>query len=289
MNGVCERTGMVALFHVLRYRMRRFGRLGEVAGKVIGLDGRYEPGSARHLDKAFSDAFAQSPPLLGRPSSFFSDPGTTVARRDNLSNRTDLSHSLPSPMLPTDCRKSRLPLKRAVRAIKAKTALYRRVFFASLAAVFLLSAGFAWQTHRATAPVLLGTGEAGVYEIADASEPLAADDAVAEAEPVPLEQQEGRAAGEGRASFYAREFAGRRTASGERFNPQAMTAAHRTLPMGSKVRVTNVRNGRTVIVRINDRGPFTGGRVIDLSHAAAQQLGFIRSGTAQVRMELLNG
>jgi rare lipoprotein A len=68
--------------------------------------------------------------------------------------------------------------------------------------------------------------------------------------------------------------AGKKTASGERMNPSAMTAAHRTLPFGSQVRVTNKRNGRSVTVRINDRGPFVRGRVIDLSPAAARALGF---------------
>ncbi|HWV42774.1 septal ring lytic transglycosylase RlpA family protein [Pseudorhodoplanes sp.] len=69
-------------------------------------------------------------------------------------------------------------------------------------------------------------------------------------------------------------YAGRKTANGERMNPSAMTAAHRTLPFGSHVRVTNKKNGRSVTVRINDRGPFVRGRVIDLSPAAARALGF---------------
>lgn len=79
----------------------------------------------------------------------------------------------------------------------------------------------------------------------------------------------------GRASWYALTS---KTASGERMNPSAMTAAHRSLPLGSKVRVTNQKNGRSVVVRINDRGPFAKGRVLDLSKGAAQQLGFISSG-----------
>lgn len=91
----------------------------------------------------------------------------------------------------------------------------------------------------------------------------------------------------GMASYYGNELAGNRTASGERFNPQAMTAAHRTLPFGSMVRVTNVSNGDSVIVRINDRGPFHGGRVIDVSHAAAREIGMHRSGTARVKLALL--
>lgn len=85
----------------------------------------------------------------------------------------------------------------------------------------------------------------------------------------------------GRASWYAMTS---RTASGERANPESYTAAHRTLPFGTMVRVTNLGNGRSVVVRINDRGPFTGGRVIDLSRRAAADLGFIRAGTARVKI-----
>ena len=87
------------------------------------------------------------------------------------------------------------------------------------------------------------------------------------------------------ASYYGQEFAGRRTASGERFNPGAMTAAHRTLRFGTQVRVTNSRNGRSVIVRINDRGPFVQGRSIDLSSGAARAIGM--GGTANVRIQVI--
>jgi rare lipoprotein A len=87
------------------------------------------------------------------------------------------------------------------------------------------------------------------------------------------------------ATYYGKEFAGRRTASGERFNPGAMTAAHRTLAFGTKVRVTNSRNGRSVIVRINDRGPFVKGRSIDLSSGAARAIGMGTS--ADVRIEVI--
>ncbi len=93
--------------------------------------------------------------------------------------------------------------------------------------------------------------------------------------------------GSGIASYYGRRFHGRRTANGERFNMRAMTAAHKTLPFGSLVKVTNPRNGRSVTVRINDRGPFIRGRVIDLSRAAAQQIGMISRGHARVDMELV--
>lgn len=85
----------------------------------------------------------------------------------------------------------------------------------------------------------------------------------------------------GRASWYA---LGGKTANGERNNPNAMTAAHRHLPFGTRVRVENLNNGKYVVVRINDRGPFTGGRVIDVSRAAAQQLGMVKTGTAKVRL-----
>ncbi|XUU59910.1 septal ring lytic transglycosylase RlpA family protein [Erythrobacter sp. HA6-11] len=93
--------------------------------------------------------------------------------------------------------------------------------------------------------------------------------------------------GTGTASFYGKRFHGRTTANGERFDMRAMTAAHRSLPFGSKVRVTNPSNGRQVVVRINDRGPFAKGRAIDLSRAAAEEIGMIRRGHARVEMELV--
>lgn len=89
----------------------------------------------------------------------------------------------------------------------------------------------------------------------------------------------------GIASYY---WQGRSTASGERFNPAAMTAAHRSLPFGTKVRVTNLRNGRSVVVRINDRGPFTRGRIIDVSRAAASELGFTGNGITRVHLAVID-
>ena len=91
----------------------------------------------------------------------------------------------------------------------------------------------------------------------------------------------------GIASFYGTKFNGRRTASGEKFDNSALTAAHLSLPFGSLVKVTNVRNGKTVVVRINDRGPHVKGRIIDLSKAAAKKIGIGRAGTARVRLEVL--
>ena len=93
--------------------------------------------------------------------------------------------------------------------------------------------------------------------------------------------------GPGIASYYGRRFHGRPTASGERFDMHALTAAHKTLPFGSRVRVTNTRNGESVVVRINDRGPFVRGRHIDLSRAAAEEIGIVSSGHGRVELELL--
>ena len=89
------------------------------------------------------------------------------------------------------------------------------------------------------------------------------------------------------ASYYGDEFAGRPTANGETFDPQLLTAAHRTLPFGSLVRVTDAASGRDVVVRINDRGPFHGNREIDLSTAAARELGMLGAGTAKVSLDVV--
>ncbi|HEY2920319.1 MAG TPA: septal ring lytic transglycosylase RlpA family protein [Candidatus Binatia bacterium] len=91
----------------------------------------------------------------------------------------------------------------------------------------------------------------------------------------------------GKASWYGRGFHGKPTASGEVFDQRLMTAAHKTLPLGSRARVINLKNGNSVEVTINDRGPFEPGRIIDLSRAAAGELGILESGLAQVRIELL--
>ncbi len=92
---------------------------------------------------------------------------------------------------------------------------------------------------------------------------------------------------QGRASYYGRGFAGRRTASGERFDPRAMTAAHPSLPFGTRVRVTRA-SGESVTVRINDRCGCPNGRIIDLSEGAARRLGMIKEGTVNVRVEVLD-
>lgn len=92
----------------------------------------------------------------------------------------------------------------------------------------------------------------------------------------------------GEASWYGTKFHGRKTANGETYDMYAMTAAHKTLPIPSYVRVTNLNNGRNLVVRVNDRGPFHGGRIIDLSYAAAQRLGFADYGVAPVEVEIIN-
>jgi rare lipoprotein A len=107
------------------------------------------------------------------------------------------------------------------------------------------------------------------------------------AKPISALSKDLRSALRGMASWYGPGFHGRRSASGERFNQNALTAAHRNLPFGTKVRVTNLNNGRSVVVRINDRGPFVGGRIIDLSAGAAKMLGMIQSGVAPVEVEVV--
>ena len=92
----------------------------------------------------------------------------------------------------------------------------------------------------------------------------------------------------GTASYYGARHHGKRTASGEPFDQHGLTAAHRQLPFGTRVLVTNLSNNKSVVVRINDRGPHTRGRLIDLSRQAAEQLGMLRSGTAKVRVQGMN-
>jgi rare lipoprotein A len=92
----------------------------------------------------------------------------------------------------------------------------------------------------------------------------------------------------GKASWYGKKYHGRRTANGERFDMYKLTAAHRKLPFGTIVRVTNLRNGRSVIVKINDRGPFVRGRIIDLSYAAARKIGIVEDGIARVKVEIVS-
>lgn len=92
----------------------------------------------------------------------------------------------------------------------------------------------------------------------------------------------------GKASFYADKFEGSPTASGEKYKASKLTAAHKTLPFGTKVRVTNLANNESVVVTINDRGPFVEGRIIDVSKSAAEKLSFFNQGTAEVKLEIVD-
>ena len=92
----------------------------------------------------------------------------------------------------------------------------------------------------------------------------------------------------GKASYYHDRFHGRKTASGVRYNKNELSAAHKTLPLGTQVRVTDSRSGKSVVVKINDRGPYAKGRVIDLSRAAARQIGLVNKGVSKVKVEVLS-
>jgi rare lipoprotein A len=92
----------------------------------------------------------------------------------------------------------------------------------------------------------------------------------------------------GKASYYADKFQSKKTASGERFDQSAYTAAHKKLPFGTRVKVTNIENGKSVIVRINDRGPFVKGRIIDLSRSAFNRIGNTRAGVIKVKIQVVN-
>ncbi|NOQ37120.1 MAG: septal ring lytic transglycosylase RlpA family protein [Methylococcaceae bacterium] len=105
----------------------------------------------------------------------------------------------------------------------------------------------------------------------------------------PFMAPQAQAMEKGLASYYAHKFQGRKTANGQRYDKQKFTAAHKSLAFGSKVKVTNLRNKRSVIVTINDRGPFVKKRIIDLSYIAAKKLGLTKSGIAPVKVTVLKG
>ncbi|MDT0632772.1 septal ring lytic transglycosylase RlpA family protein [Rubrivirga sp. S365] len=128
--------------------------------------------------------------------------------------------------------------------------------------------------------LLLAVLFAAAPALAQSSGPIAPGGARAEAQRSQAKR--------GVASYYAASLHGRRTANGERYNRTALTAAHRTLPFGTLLRVTAPRTGKAVLVRVNDRGPFTGGRVLDLSGAAADRLRMRQRGTLRVRYEVVD-
>ncbi|HBS79559.1 MAG: septal ring lytic transglycosylase RlpA family lipoprotein [Pseudomonas sp.] len=125
------------------------------------------------------------------------------------------------------------------------------------------------QTRMLTAPILLALA-AGCSESPEA------------------DATESTVVQKGKASYYARSFQGKETASGETFNQNELVAAHKTLPFDTRVEVTNLENGKQVTVRINDRGPFKPGRIIDLSRVAANRIDLLEDGIAPVRIETLD-
>lgn len=137
---------------------------------------------------------------------------------------------------------------------------------ASLAMLVPISASRAQPASAPTAPVTAAPLTAAT---APAAAPASAD------------------APEGKVAYYGRKFHGRKTASGERFDASALTMAHKTLPFGTMVRVTHLKNKRSVVVRVNDRGPSTADRIGDLSLAAASRLHMVRSGVAEVRLDVV--
>jgi rare lipoprotein A len=166
----------------------------------------------------------------------------------------------------------------------------RSIQLLGAAALLVAGSGFAAPALAATAAPAFSEGS---LAIRDANVAPSWDEKLQrQMPPSPLAQgQQIASAGQvmsGQASWYGPGFYGNRTANGEVFRPGTLTAAHRWLPFGTRVRVTNLYNGRSTVVRINDRGPFHGSRIIDLAHGAAQQLGVTSSGVAQVRLEVLN-
>ena len=206
----------------------------------------------------------------------------------------------------------------ALRRLRARAGRYRErcwalgVLALGLAVAFALSAAGVFTDDNETPT--LGTGYAGVMAadssaVVDTTRPARTDSAAntdaltapadsleqtekADADNTKVVKEAGETGaevvvGRGEASYYGARLAGNPTASGEAFDPSKLTAAHRTLPLGSRVRVTNLRNDETVTVRINDRGPFHGNRVLDLSRRAAERIGMLARGTARVKIELL--
>jgi rare lipoprotein A len=154
----------------------------------------------------------------------------------------------------------------------------------ALAGLLLACASLA--AHAQPGEPAVVEGQLGVAPSAVEAAPPAVEAAPVMVESAPTAAAPEREIGEGMASWYGPGLHGRRTASGERFDQHALTAAHRTLPFGTVVRVRSLVNGRSVEVRINDRGPYMKRRVIDLSRAAAQALGLIESGRGVKRVAL---
>lgn len=196
-----------------------------------------------------------------------------------------LDDASPSPHAPSG---KRAALRRRVGSLSRRLrASRKRTQVATGSAVLATIAALvlAFQPEPAPGPVPLGKGRAGVATVSDRDTTRRSESDRARRSTSPAVAP----AGEGEASYYGDEFEGRPTASGEPFAQTGLTAAHRTLPIGSRVRVTNVSTQESVVVRVNDRGPFAERRVIDLSKAAAREIGMLQDGVARVRLELLRG
>lgn len=200
---------------------------------------------------------------------------------------------------PTAGRRTRIA--RRILRLRHDVRRYRRASAAlgAFAVLCLLVTGLALAADPGPTP--LGRGVAGVerYDPRTPADPLGSGAVIVElpdgyVPPAPPKEEPAigealvrKLLGEGAASYYHDALEGRSTASGQPYQPDQLTAAHRSLPFGSRVRVTNLANGRAVVVRVNDRGPFARGRVIDLSRAAAAHIGLLARGHGKVRLELV--
>jgi rare lipoprotein A len=203
---------------------------------------------------------------------------------------------------------------RAPQRLRALAGPYRTRYWATgaltlaLAVALMLSVAGAFDDETETSA--RGTGRAGIVAADSAAAPAdtaavrtdttaSAPEGAAgratrggmatETDNTRVEGAAGEVVGRGTASYYGAGLEGNPTASGEPFDPTELTAAHRTLPLGSRVRVTNLRSDETVTVRINDRGPFHAGRILDLSRRAAERIGMVARGKTRVEIELLEG
>ena len=152
-----------------------------------------------------------------------------------------------------------------------------------------MSASVLCDTLRTVALGMVGLLGAA-FTVAPGIVPSAAIAQTSPAAPAPAQGSLTGAVGDtqtGLAAYYSQRLHGRRTASGERFDNGAMTTAHQSLPFGTKVRVTAVKSGKSVVLRVNDRGPVQANRIVDVSRAAAQRLGFIRAGLIEVKLEVI--
>lgn len=174
-------------------------------------------------------------------------------------------------------------MSRMTSPVRSSTVLHRPRFVTHFATLLVLVAA----SLSACAPAATSSGGPAILAPAARTEPSPGPSAAASATVVAAVAADWQQHGE--ASWYGPKFAGRRTASGEIFDPSQLTAAHRTLPFGTRLRVTDVATGRSVVVRVNDRGPFAHGRIIDLSRAAAERIGLVASGVTQVRITLAGG